>query len=931
MTQLRWLKVFGICVLVLSLSVSFARAVDLHPETKQRLIESGRWEQYKQTVLTARAAGMNQPRPRPKLAKLAASATTAFGSRIPCILVEFSDNLWADGATNTSPGLVDSMLFSEGEYATGSFREYYLENSYGAFAATGEVVVDLLGKPLMMPQTYLYYVGANRGIGSPDSNSQTLARDAILAADPFIDFSQYDTDGDLEVDGVMIIFAGFGFEEAADEESQTMQSHQWVMLPGLNLDGVSIKEYTVQPEEHGRASGIDGTNGIGVWCHEWSHILNLPDLYDLDFSSWGIGRWSIMGNGNYLNKSNTPSHFDPWCKMQLGWVSVVNLQENRVDQAIPTYADSPTVYRLWMPGLTGQEYFLVCNRHQTGFDAALPGSGLLILHCDDNKHSNMSEYIPGPGSLPTSHYMVAVVQADGNYDLERYEGGNPGDAGDLYTDKTVEFDDLTTPSSRGYSGIKTQVAVWNISPTGPTMTANLDVTYSRPLIIYVNHYFEDSGGDDDGAPDPGETVEMYIYSTNLWKTTTEVYLTVSCSNPQVIFNNDTSYIDEINSGDIHLNYDDPISFSIPATLQPTIADFYINYSAEGGAFTFAETLSVDLGPKQVLIVDDDAKYLDTDYDHYYTDALETLRIPYEVHHKDTQGSPSAAILGSYPMVCWYTGYTDAGRSDPLLAYADVVALQEYLDDGGRLFLTGQNIAQNMDDDSTFIIDYLGVRYAPGMPMIMANGVADDPISDGHVLPLGGPGGAANQNSPDILELTDGLAVPAYTYYGSSDIAGVHVDAGHYRAVFLGFGVEAIADGLPGYTKRRELISSVIYWLIGLSTGILEEDETEFGEFAEQAVPTKYTLFQNYPNPFNGRTIIEYSVAPGQSGDISIDIIDILGRRVTTIFRGIAIPGIHRVEWDGRDNSGRNVSSGVYFYRILDRDGTGQSRRMVYLK
>ena len=164
MTQLRWLKVFGICVLVLSLSVSFARAVDLHPETKQRLIESGRWEQYKQTVLAARAAGVDQPRLRPRLARLATSATVAFGSRIPCILVEFSDNLWAGGSANTSPGLVDSMLFSEEEYATGSFREYYLENSYGAFAAAGEVVVDSQGKPLMMPQTYLYYVGDNRGI-----------------------------------------------------------------------------------------------------------------------------------------------------------------------------------------------------------------------------------------------------------------------------------------------------------------------------------------------------------------------------------------------------------------------------------------------------------------------------------------------------------------------------------------------------------------------------------------------------------------------------------------------------------------------------------------------------------------------------------------------------------------------------------------------
>ncbi|MFC1476237.1 M6 family metalloprotease domain-containing protein [Candidatus Zixiibacteriota bacterium] len=926
MKQLRWLTACGICLLLLSLSGSFARAVDLHPETKQRLIESGRWEQYKQTVRAARAAGMDQPSARPQAAKLAASATAVFGSRIPCILVDFEDNPWTAG-DSTWPGFIDTMLFSEGEYPTGSMREYYLENSYGQFAVTGEVV-----SWRRMPRTYLYYVGNNAGIGPPDSNSQTLARDAILAADPFIDYSDYDTDGNGVVDGVMIVFAGHGFEEAESEESLTIQSHQWIILSAPTLDGVTFRDYTVQPEEHGPHSG--GTNGIGVMCHEWGHILNLPDLYDLDFSSWGVGRWSIMGNGNYLGNSHTPSHFDPWCKVQLGWVNVDTVQANLFNHAIPTFATTPTVFRLWMSGIAGDEYFLVCNRQQTGFDAELPGSGLLILHCDDNKGSNMQEYIPGQG-LPTSHYWVAVVQADGDYDLEKYDDGNPGDAGDLYTDKTTEFDDLTAPSSRGYSGLQTEVAVWDISASGPTMTANLDVTFSRPLLEYYTHYFEDPGGDDDGIPDPGEIVDMFIYSTNLWKTTTDVYLTISCSNPQVVFNNDTSYIDEITSGEIHLNYEDPINFYYPAGSQPTIADFYINYSCEGGAFTFAETVSVDFGPKQVLIVDDDANYQGYDYTHYYTTALESLRIPHEVHHKDTQGSPSAAILGDYPMVCWYTGDDRAGS---ILVHDDIVALQSYLDVGGRLFFTGQDIAEKLSQtaDSLFLVNYLGARYtgSSSIEPPFVRGVDDDPIGDGISLVLNGTGTAANQRNPDNLEPVPEASVSFIydTLYSTGEIAGVTYARGGFKTVFWAFGFEAVNPTWPELgLSRTEILADILYWLVGLSTGILEEEDFVENDGRGNTVPTKYTLCQNYPNPFNGRTVIEYSVAPGQSGEITLDIINILGRRVTTIFAGTVTPGRHRVTWDGRDDHGRSVASGVYFYRLLDRDGTSQSRRMVYLK
>ncbi len=932
-SRIAQLAMAAIALLAIAFAIPHAAlAVDIHPDVKQALKEDGRWERTKEIILKARAAGMDAHRLPGKntLAAGVNQTSDGFATRIPCLLLEFSDNLWADGDVSTSVGYIDSMLFSVGEFPTGSMREYYREASYGAVDITGDVY-----GPIMMPEPYSYYVGDAIGLGD-EPNSQTMAKDACNAADALVDFSQYDLNGDNEVDGVMLIVAGYGFEESAD--STAMQSHQW-QIPGdqpLFLDGARIFNYTVQPEEHGSFAG-GGVNGIGTLCHEWGHIFGLPDLYDLDGSSYGVGSWSIMGSGNYLDNSNTPAHFDPWCKSVLGWVTVDAVQTNRVNQEISAFATSPDVFRLWIPGLPSSEYFLVANRYATGFDSELPGSGLLIMRIDESKlysTVNNQEYIPGIGD-PSQHYLAAVVQADGDYDLESYT--NTGDNQDLYTDQTIEFDDLTEPSSRGYSGIITEVAVWNISAPGATMTANLDVRFSRPRIEYISHVFDDlAGGDNDGTPDPGETVDMLITSRNVWKTTSDVEVTVTCEHPAVQFSTAQYTIPLMESGDPYLNFEDPVVFSVAAGIQPEITEFIITYSAEGGEFTFAETLSVDLGPKQVLVVDDDNRHLNSNYAHYYTDALEGLRVPYAVHDKFSQGSPSAATLAGYPMVLWFTGKP---RTETILHSADIDALTGYLDGGGSLFMTGQDIAQTLSAsaDSTFMKEYLGVRYFDSREGIGVHGLAGDPVADEMSLLLGGPGTAANQQSSDIL-LPETGTLPSMYYNASFEpgqptdqIGAVTLARDGFKVVFWGFGFEAVNSELTQYGifTREQALSRVLEWLVNLSTGILDtEEEFEFTD--TNAVPGTFHLRQNYPNPFNAETIIEFSVTSAAE-EVTLVVYDVLGRRVTTIYVGVAESGMHRYTWDGTDNRGNPVSSGVYFAVIHNDQGVRQSKTMVLMK
>jgi len=930
--------VLWVIVGLLTLLHSAAFAVDIHPDVKRQLIEDGRWERTKEIVRAARSSGMNGTAPAVGLAASTTAHQEGFAARIPCILVEFTDNAWADGV-NTSIEHLDSMLFSEGVFPTGSMRDYYLEASYGQFAVDG----DIYG-PVTLPHTYEYYIDNLMGVALDEPNSRTIFRDAVIAADDLIDYSLYDSDGGGFVDGVMLVIAGYGYEESGD--STKILSHQW-SLPFAGweyLDGVNLNYYTIQPEEHGPYIGTR-SNDIGVFCHEWGHIFDLPDLYDEDGSSWGIGDWSLMGSGNYLNQSRTPVHFDPWCKLFLGWADIDTVTSNRVDQSIPSFATSPTVYRLWMGGLTGNEYFLVCNRQKQGFDSALPGSGLMILHVDEAKSNNEQEYIPGETN-PFLHYKVAVVQADGNYDLERLSSNNLGDPGDLYTSGTIEFDDLTFPSSRGYSGITTEVAVWNISASGPVMTANLDVSFSRPLLQLFAHWFDDQvGGNNNGVPDPGESVNLLLTTTNIWKNTTDIDITVTCSDPDVQFTNGSSHIASLNQDEYYTNYPDPISFSITAGAQPTIADFYIQYSAEGGAFYFAETLRVDLGPKQVLIVDGDADYQDRDYrEVYYEPTLENLRIPYESHDIKTQGHPSAGKLAGYPMVCWYTGKhrtTPLQPGDSLLVHADIVALQTYLDNGGRLFLTGQDIAEYVSQtaDSLFLVDYLGARYGGSTSEpIFVTGINSDAVGGLDTLVLMGQGGAANQSNPDNLTPIPSATI-SFRYsnmwppQSEGGIAGVTYAANDFKTVFWGFGFESITaeSGTPGYAVTREqVMGRVLFWLVQLATDVFEEYDF-FAEEYTGGVPSQFTLAQNYPNPFNGRTVIEFAVAAGLPAQARVEVIDILGRKVKTVFEGPVEPGVHQVVWNGTDSNGRPVASGVYFYRIVSDRGVSETRRMVYLK
>lgn len=846
---------------VIFLIPALLHASPMRPELREKLELDGRLNTMITRQLEARENGYFHI-DRPRLAKpfggMEGDVDTV---RVPVILVDFSDHQYTSFTPAPEAAQYDSILFSWGKMPYGSMSEFYWENSYETFYLTGDVAGWY-----RMPQTYEYYVNAANGFGSCPRCARQMVVDAVNAADGDLDYSQYDSNADGIVDGIFVVFAGYGAEESGSDND--IWSHR-SSIGGVLKDGVYVSDYSVEPEV--RSPGV--ITDIGVFCHEFGHVLNMPDLYDTDYSSSGVGRWSLMSGGSWNGGGHRPAHFDAWCKQELGWVQPANISMNTTGVEIARAEDSPVAYRLWTEGQFGPQYFLIENRQRVLFDASLPGGGLLIWHIDETSSGNWNEV----------HPLVAVEQADGLFQLE---AGGSSDSGDPWpgTSDNREFHDFSTPNSQDYSGAPSEIGVYNISNSAAVMTADMDIVYGRPFLSRDDVAFTDVLGNGNGRADPGENdVELVVTVSNLGMDALGMTMQVSTSDPEIVFSNDVAAIGDLLRGQQGSNAADPIVFSVDAEFPPTIVKFELTFTANGGANTIFDTLVTDVGPPQVILVDDDdANPLQ--YEEYFSLILDSIRTPYTVWARDTLPSPPTDTLIDYPFAVWFTGNS---RSDVLSA-DDVANLRGFLDIGGRLLLTGQDIAEDLADDadSTFLHDYLHVRFASGSPLILAQGVAGDPITDGHSLPLGGPGGAANQTSPDILVPADGLAKVCYTYYNSTNAAGIHVATQDYKAVFLGFGLEAIANGLPGYTKREEVLSAVFAWLSAPGPEAIpgDLDGNEAVNPLDVAYAVNYVYRQSDPPP-NGRNSVDVN------GDCSANPLDVTYLvNFVYLTRGTLVPG-----------------------------------------
>ncbi|MBC8424799.1 M6 family metalloprotease domain-containing protein [bacterium] len=466
----------------------------------------------------ARLAGSGEPEAelyRLSVEEISAGKSAKVTGTGSCLLILFE---WTDHPADTMAhpqSAYDDMMFSTGTYPTGSVNDFYLENSYGQFGVDGlasgwHVSADL----------YADFTPTDYG----------QVRDMIAAAvaqlDPVIDYSQYDNDGpdgvpdsgddDGYVDALFFVHAGPGREQTGDDSD--IWSHAWAFYGGLSTnDGVELYRYSVEPEML-----EDGTQiTIGVFAHEYGHVLGLPDLYDTDYSSSGIGDWGLMSGGSWGRRDgdaagSSPTHMTAWSKWKLGWLTPTVVTADMLGVTLPPVETNPVAYRIFRGGTSvGDEFFLVENRQQIGFDDALtrrqvdlglpPAEGMVIYHIDEAQSANSGD----------KHRLVDVVEAspwfhapddwiehlDGERDyalqlwLNEFNRGDNGDPWPGYSTPSADstdwvgprdrdrFADDTIPNAEDYNCDGTGTAIENITVVGQDVTADfLVAAKSYPVI-----------------------------------------------------------------------------------------------------------------------------------------------------------------------------------------------------------------------------------------------------------------------------------------------------------------------------------------------------------------------------------------------------------------------------------------------------------------
>ena len=359
--------------------------------------------------------------------------------KVPVIMVQFSDVKFQ---SSTTPEIFHRQFneqgFSLGQQK-GSVRDYFLAQSNGKL----DLQFDVYG-PVTLSNTQAYY-GEDEGTNH-QKNMAELLKETVALADKDIDFSLYDWDGDGEMEQFIIMYAGYG--QAAGGGTETIWAHRSTMTAELH-DGVIVSAYCCNPELR-KLNDKPVLEGIGTVCHEFSHCLGLPDMYDGDDVNYGTKSWDVMGIGVHNNNGYTPAGYTGYDKMALGWQDPVTLEKNGLISGIKPTSEGGDFYMIRNDNHP-DEYYLLENRQKTGWDAGIAAGGLLVLHIDYDP-----VFFNNPNKTKdtdNTHPRCAIVNADNDetIDYKNYDNWFDDLRGDLYGYKNHALTDNTTPAAMLYN------------------------------------------------------------------------------------------------------------------------------------------------------------------------------------------------------------------------------------------------------------------------------------------------------------------------------------------------------------------------------------------------------------------------------------------------------------------------------------------------
>ena len=323
------------------------------------------------------------------------------------LLVNFSDVRFQPAHTKSLLSrMANEVGFTYKNGHRGSLHDYFKDQSNGLFDLTFDVV-----GPVQLRHDMAYYGKDTLNLrGSrTDVRAGQMVAEACMAIKDSVNFRDYDWDGDNVVDQVLVIYAGYG--QASGGGSNTIWPHEWALQHSdygraLRIDGnMLINTYACSNELNYNTTQL---GGFGTACHEFTHCLGLPDMYDTSGKeSLGMGCYDWMSAGNYNGEGYVPAGYTSYEKMFVGWLTPQELTRDTTIMGMKPLSEHGEAFII-RNDANPDEYYLLENRQRNGWDTHLPGEGLVVLHVDFDQMTWMTNRV---NATPT-HQRCTLVPAD---------------------------------------------------------------------------------------------------------------------------------------------------------------------------------------------------------------------------------------------------------------------------------------------------------------------------------------------------------------------------------------------------------------------------------------------------------------------------------------------------------------------------------------
>ena len=397
--------------------------------------------------------------------------------KVLVILAEFADTTFT--IQNTKQ-VFTNYLMNEGHFTETAYRQngnykgvrgYFKDCSYGKFTPTFDVV-----GPVKLPKPQTVY-GAGRN-DLPD----LLLEDACSAVDNIVDFSKYDANGDGLVDLVYIIYAGHSANTSGNKETDIWPKSGTISI-SKTFDGKTIRRYGVSNELWGQEKykkEQETINGIGLFCHEFSHTLGLPDIYAygegndaVDQDNQGMEFWDLMDGGTEVQFGRVPSPYLAWEREAMGWMSIDTLTTDCYITNLKTIDNGGKAYKILNPSASN-EYIVLQSIQKGGWyqgwgNGSYP-KGLLAYRISyPYDKVNIFDYPNNIKGKP----RVIVIPADGKVLSAKNSGGK---LTKYTTNLTNDLYPLGSKNSidefKMYDGSKLQCKIINITQDDANKTVS---------------------------------------------------------------------------------------------------------------------------------------------------------------------------------------------------------------------------------------------------------------------------------------------------------------------------------------------------------------------------------------------------------------------------------------------------------------------------